>query len=186
MIDKKGCIILVFGSSGAGKSTLMSLLKNEENFYIPTYSTTRQARKDEVDGQDYNFVNINDFCHEDYKYTYSCHGNIYGIPYEIEEKYKAGKKVVMGVSRKLIKQIKQDFQNVLVVFIDISKDLIKQRIVTRDPKVKEEEIEIREEKSLELIDWGRSSHEVDYIIDNSSNISELREKFLNFFKEGDY
>lgn len=185
MINQGGYIILIFGPSGAGKSTLMNLLKNENNFYIPICSTTRQARQDEVNGQDYKFLSIDEFYQNNYKYIYSCHGNIYGIPYEIVDNYKSGKKIVMGVSRKLIGQIKRDFQNVLVIFINIHIDLIKYRLVARDPKIQDKDLETREKKSIELIEWSKISNDIDYFIDNSSDISELRDKFFNSIKECD-
>ena len=62
MLQKKGGLMIVLSSpSGAGKTTLVKLLSKKNNFFISTSHTTRKPRLNEIDGEDYFFVNNDEF-----------------------------------------------------------------------------------------------------------------------------
>ena len=62
MSSKEDGIMVVLSSpSGAGKTTLVKLLSQKKNFHISISHTTRKPRANEIDSQDYYFVNENKF-----------------------------------------------------------------------------------------------------------------------------
>ena len=56
-----GVMIILSSPSGAGKTTLVNLISELQNFEISISHTTREPRKDEIDGIDYFFISINKF-----------------------------------------------------------------------------------------------------------------------------
>ena len=59
--ENDGAIIILSSPSGAGKTTLVKKLSSIENFEISISYTTRIPRLNEVNGNDYYFVNTEDF-----------------------------------------------------------------------------------------------------------------------------
>ena len=60
--DNTGMMIIISSPSGVGKTTLVKMLaERNNNFKISISYTTRIARKDEVNGKDYYFVDKKKF-----------------------------------------------------------------------------------------------------------------------------
>ena len=59
--ENDGAIIILSSPSGAGKTTLVKKLSSIENFEISISYTTRIPRLNEVNGNDYYFINNKDF-----------------------------------------------------------------------------------------------------------------------------
>ncbi len=60
--SKRGLILILSSPSGAGKTTLAKKIQDSDsNFKISVSYTTRTPRPNEIDGVDYNFVNLNKF-----------------------------------------------------------------------------------------------------------------------------
>ena len=59
--ENDGAIIILSSPSGAGKTTLVKKLSSIENFEISISYTTRVPRLNEVNGNDYYFINNKDF-----------------------------------------------------------------------------------------------------------------------------
>lgn len=54
---RKGMLLVISGPSGVGKGTLIEMLKEDDpSFDFSVSATTRQPRKDEVDGVHYHFM----------------------------------------------------------------------------------------------------------------------------------
>ena len=56
-----GSIFIFSSPSGAGKTTLVKLVSRKKNFITSISHTTRKPRSNEIDGQDYHFVNDKKF-----------------------------------------------------------------------------------------------------------------------------
>jgi len=82
--NRKGKFFVISGSSGAGKTVLGKRLLEEEveMFYNSISDTTRKPRPGEIDGEDYNFVRVQEFKSRIDKGEYlewdEVHGNYYG------------------------------------------------------------------------------------------------------------
>ena len=55
--ENDGVMIVLSSPSGAGKTTLVKMLSKMDNYEISISHTTRQPRPNEVNNNDYYFVN---------------------------------------------------------------------------------------------------------------------------------
>ena len=61
-ITRKGLMFVLSSPSGAGKTSLSrKLLELDKELFLSVSYTTRPPRPGEIDGEDYFFVNSNDF-----------------------------------------------------------------------------------------------------------------------------
>lgn len=61
-IARRGLMFVLSSPSGAGKTTIArKLLESDANISMSVSVTTRQARRDEVDGKDYHFIGKAEF-----------------------------------------------------------------------------------------------------------------------------
>ena len=56
-VNNEGIIVILSSPSGAGKTTLVKEISRRNNFKISISHTTRKPRSNEIDGNDYYFVN---------------------------------------------------------------------------------------------------------------------------------
>jgi len=96
-------LFLVSAPSGTGKTTLCHrLLADEPLLRFSVSSTTRQPRKGEVDGQDYNFISRDEFRGRVEKGVFlehaEVHGNLYGTEAAVVEDFiRQGYSVMLDV-----------------------------------------------------------------------------------------
>ncbi|NOQ82369.1 MAG: guanylate kinase [Myxococcales bacterium] len=117
-------LLIISSPSGAGKTTLTRrVLQEFSEFRFSVSHTTRQPRVDEVDGQDYHFVDENAFRaiidDNEFAEWAEVHGNLYGTSVtEIELARAAGKSgVLFDVDYQGARQIKEKFPHAVGVFI---------------------------------------------------------------------
>ncbi|MBW2223418.1 MAG: guanylate kinase [Deltaproteobacteria bacterium] len=117
-------LLIISSPSGAGKTTLTRrVLQEFSEFRFSVSHTTRQPRANEVDGQDYHFVDENAFraITDDNGFAEwaEVHGNLYGTSVtEIELARAAGKSgVLFDVDYQGARQIKEKFPHAVGVFI---------------------------------------------------------------------
>jgi len=117
-------LLIISSPSGAGKTTLTRrVLQEFSEFRFSVSHTTRQPRVNEVDGQDYHFVDENAFRaiidDNGFAEWAEVHGNLYGTSVtEIEIARAAGKSgVLFDVDYQGARQIKEKFPHAVGVFI---------------------------------------------------------------------
>jgi guanylate kinase len=117
-------LLIISSPSGAGKTTLTRrVLQEFSEFRFSVSHTTRQPRANEVDGQDYHFVDENAFRaiidDNEFAEWAEVHGNLYGTSVtEIELARAAGKSgVLFDVDYQGARQIKEKFPHAVGVFI---------------------------------------------------------------------
>lgn len=182
-MNKEGKIVVVLGASNSGKTTMYNYLKKfSSKIYVPTYYTTRDQRKNEIDGISYHFVS-NDVFNEkissgEILFSYECHGFKYGIPNDIVKNYQNGKIILLGLSRKLIKKIKLKFKNVIVIFLDVEYNELKRRLNRRNREKNSKEIVARLNKAKEMIEWSKITNDIDIKINNENSLYEFLKKIL--------
>lgn len=100
---RKGILFVFSGPSGAGKGTVLKeVFKQIEDLEYSTSATTREVRKGEEHGKDYNFITDEEFDKkirdgEMLEYI-SKYGNRYGtIKSTIEQTLKKGKDIVLEI-----------------------------------------------------------------------------------------
>lgn len=172
---KKGNLFVLSGPSGSGKTTLAKKLASQSaNIILVISYTTRVKREGEVDGEDYNFVTIQEFKkmlkNDEFAEWAEVFGNYYGTPlYTVNDSLNDGKDVLLEIDVEGAKQIKKKFNHSVHIFI-LAPDMkeLEQRLVRRNTD-NSEEIKNRLSLADEEITKGKN---YDYtVINNELNRS---------------
>ncbi len=143
-LEKEGVMIILSSPSGAGKTTLVKMLSRLDNYEISVSHTTRQPRHNEKKDQDYFFVNEEYFKRlisndEFLEYAKVFH-NFYGTTRTpVIDKLSKGKNVLFDIDWQGADQIKNknlDYKLITFFILPPSKDILFQRLSTRDMKDK--------------------------------------------------
>ncbi|MEH2489501.1 phosphonate metabolism protein/1,5-bisphosphokinase (PRPP-forming) PhnN [Bradyrhizobium sp. AZCC 2230] len=130
-----GRLVLVVGPSGAGKDTLLRLAQaacvDDHDIVFPRRVVTRASSADE----DNIALSADEFArardHGDFAVHWDAHGHSYALPLEINDDIRAGRAVVVNVSRTVIAALRQAYANVIVVAITAPPDVLAQRLAAR-------------------------------------------------------
>lgn len=168
-------IILIIGPSGAGKDTLLRhaniAFEGKLNF-VKRY-ITREADLNEsnyfIDSDAFELLKYNDY----FASYWNAHGNYYGIP----KKFIRNGLNIISISRSRIEDFETKYDNVYTINITISKEQLKQRLLSR-ARESEEEIEKRLSRNYEKIEAQRLIE-----FDNSGSLEESKQKFISVLKE---
>jgi len=121
----KGKLIILSAPSGTGKTSICKeLLKRNENWKFSISATTREQREDEIDGNDYIFMNIKQFEHKqnfgEFLEWEFVHGNRYATPIEpIEKAIESNDTILLDIDVKGSMNIIEEFEeNVISIFIE--------------------------------------------------------------------
>ena len=137
-MNKKGLVIVISGPSGAGKGTICKeLVKRNKNISISVSATTRDPRRNEIEGKNYYFytekefndkINENDFL--EYAKVY---GNYYGTPKsKVIEEIENGKDVILEIDIQGALQIKESYPKGIFIFVmPPSMEELRNRITSR-------------------------------------------------------
>ncbi|RXG97973.1 phosphonate metabolism protein/1,5-bisphosphokinase (PRPP-forming) PhnN [Bradyrhizobium zhanjiangense] len=130
-----GRLVLVVGPSGAGKDTLLRLAQaacsEDHEIVFPRRVVTRESsgHEDNVALGPDEFRRAQQ--HGDFAVHWEAHGHSYALPLEINDDIRAGRTVVVNVSRTVIGALRQTYANVVVVAITAPPDVLAQRLAAR-------------------------------------------------------
>lgn len=130
-----GRLVLVVGPSGAGKDTLLRLAQaaciDDHNIVFPRRIVTRASSADEdnIALSSDEFARARD--HGDFAVHWDAHGHSYALPLEINDDIRAGRAVVVNVSRTVIGALRAAYANVVVVAITAPPDVLAKRLAAR-------------------------------------------------------
>ncbi|MDN3273859.1 phosphonate metabolism protein/1,5-bisphosphokinase (PRPP-forming) PhnN [Frankia sp. RB7] len=130
-----GRLVLVVGPSGAGKDTLLRLAQaacvDDHQIVFPRRVVTRASSADEenIALSPDEFARARD--HGDFAVHWDAHGHSYALPLEINDDIRAGRAVVVNVSRTVIGPLRRAYANVVVVAITAPPDVLAQRLAAR-------------------------------------------------------
>tara|TARA_X000000950_G_scaffold269460_1_gene348108 strand:+ start:7531 stop:8118 length:588 start_codon:yes stop_codon:yes gene_type:complete len=169
--SEQNIMVILSSPSGVGKTTLTKKIQQKySSFKISVSHTTRSARSNEVDGVDYNFVDLNEFkklIKEKKFYEYAkIFGNYYGtLKKNVDEKIKRND-IIFDIDWQGTKQLsKHKNLNLLKIYlIADTKEELKKRLINRSQN-SDEEIDIRF-KSFD--DDIKHWNDYDYIVVNKN------------------
>jgi ribose 1,5-bisphosphokinase len=130
-----GRLVLVVGPSGAGKDTLLRLAQaaciDDHDIVFPRRIVTREssAAEDNVALSPDEFHRALE--HGDFAVHWGAHGHSYALPLDINDDIRAGRAVVVNVSRTVIAALRQAYANVVVVAITAPPEVLAQRLAAR-------------------------------------------------------
>ena len=117
-------LLIISSPSGAGKTTLTHrLLQDFPGLRFSVSHTTRKPRTNEVDGQDYYFIDEEDFrkrvANDEFAEWAEVHGNLYGTHTDELNRAKEAKKIglLFDVDYQGARQIKSKYPHAVGVFI---------------------------------------------------------------------
>ena len=130
-----GRLVLVVGPSGAGKDTLLRLAQaacaDDHDVVFPRRVVTRESSE----AEDNIAMSLDEFRraleHGDFAVHWEAHGHSYALPLEINDDIRAGRAVVVNVSRTVIAALRGTYANVVVVAITAPPDVLAQRLAAR-------------------------------------------------------
>lgn len=151
-----GKFILLIGPSGSGKSTLAKHIKQKYSFKFPVSCTTRPIRENEVAGENYHFIDRQEFLNkiqEDafLEWAQVHNENYYGtLKSEVIPFLESGKIVFREIDiqgAKILEQVLPS-ENIVKIFVTAeSWDELKKRIKNRS-EISAEEVEDRHQSFL--------------------------------------
>ena len=175
-------MVILSSPSGAGKTTLVKLLSQKKNFNISISHTTRKPRVNEIENQDYYFINDDKFQklikNEEFLEYAKVFNHLYGTTRTpVIEKLEKGKNVVFDIDWQGADQIKNKKLNYkLITFFVLppSKQVLFERLSSRDMKDKLIVEERMKEFSRDVLHWIN----YDYVVIND-NLDECYSKINN-------
>ena len=118
-----GSLIVVSAPSGAGKTTLVRLLlERDAQLRLSVSYTTRTPRPGELDGREYNFVDIPTFLamreRGDFLEWAEVHGNYYGTSRVwLSEQMQTGHDVLLEIDWQGAQQVRRQFPDAVSIFV---------------------------------------------------------------------
>jgi guanylate kinase len=183
--NKNGMMFVLSSPSGVGKTTLTKKIsKNNKNFIISISHTTRKPRTNEIDGEDYFFINEREFNKLIEENSFFEHAKIFDNFYgtskqQVLKIIEQGNDVLFDIDWQGTQQLKKIKGISLVTFFIIPPNVktLKERLTNRH-QGEEKMINKRMEKfSEEISHWN----EYNYVLIND-NLEKCYEKILELMK----
>jgi ribose 1,5-bisphosphokinase len=130
-----GRLVLVVGPSGAGKDTLLRFAKaacvDNGNIVFPRRVITREASASE-DNEEVSAGTFQDaLARNEYAIHWEAHGHCYALPRAIDDDIRAGRTVVVNVSRTVIAAMRRFYADIVVVSITAPPNVLAERLAMR-------------------------------------------------------
>ena len=141
---KDGIMIILSSPSGAGKTTLVELLSKNRNFHISISHTTRKLRINEIQDEDYHFVDNDKFENLIKKGELLEYAKVFNHFYgttktPVINNLKNGKNVIFDIDWQGAEQIKNkklEYKLITFFVLPPSKKVLFDRLSNRDMKDK--------------------------------------------------
>jgi len=176
--EKEGLIIVISAPSGAGKTTLCKRLLQALPFLTYSVSfTTRQPRKNEIEGIDYYFVSIEEFKkmigRKEFVEWTEVHGEFYGTSSTFLDKIiKGGKDAILEVDVEGGINIKKHYPQATLIFIlPPSWEELEKRLKIRGTET-DEKIRKRIERARKEVEYAGC---YDYLVINNNINNTLQD-----------
>jgi len=168
--NKDGIMVILSSPSGAGKTTLVKLLSKNKNFAISISHTTRKPRINEIQNEDYYFVENIKFKELVNKGEFLEYAKVFNHHYgttkkPVFSKLENGENVIFDIDWQGADQIKNKKLNYkLITFFVLppSKEVLFKRLSNRDMKDKLIVEERMREFSRDVLHWIN----YDYVVIN--------------------
>ena len=164
----KGLLIVVSGPSGTGKGTICKRIENDlDNIKISVSMTSREPRKNEVNGKDYYFVTKEEFersikNNKFLEYAIVHSGNYYGTPKsKIEDYINNGISVILEIDIQGALKVKELIKDAIFIFImPPSMEILKERLINRNSETEDKIIERFKTAYKELNEYKKYNYVV--------------------------
>jgi len=170
--NKDGIMLILSSPSGAGKTTLVKLLSKNKDFHISISHTTRKPRANEIQDEDYHFINNDEFKEIIKKNEFLEYAQVFNHLYgttktPVINKLENGKNVIFDIDWQGTEQIKaKKLQYKLITFFVLppSKEVLFNRLSNRDMKDKLIAEERMKQFDKDILHWKN----YDYVVINDN------------------
>ena len=167
---KKGVMLVLSSPSGAGKSSICKSLMNlDTNLSLSISTTTRKKRPNEKSGEDYIFVNTEEFkkmlINDHFLEHASVFDNYYGTDKSlVENKINNGKDLIFDIDWQGAQQLREKMrEDIVSIFIlPPNKQELERRLKSRGQDSDEVVKKRMDGASAEITHWA----EYDYVVIN--------------------
>ncbi len=190
--NKDGIMLILSSPSGAGKTTLVKLLSKEKNFHISISHTTRKPRINEIQDEDYHFINNDEFKDLIKKNEFLEHAKVFKHFYgttktPVKNKLKNGKNVIFDIDWQGTEQIKNkklEYKLITFFVLPPSKEVLFDRLSNRDMKDKLIAEERMKQFEKDILHWKNYDYVVinDNLQDCFNQICDLIDSEINSSK----
>ena len=190
MSSKKDGIMLILSSpSGAGKTTLVKLLSKNRDFHISISHTTRKPRINEIQDEDYHFVDNDKFKNLIIKDEFLEYAKVFNHFYgttktPVINNLKNGKNVIFDIDWQGAEQIKNkklEYKLITFFVLPPSKKVLFDRLSNRDMKDKLIAEERMKVFSKDIQHWKN----YDYVVIND-NLQDCFNQICNLIESEIY
>ena len=183
--ENDGIMIILSSPSGAGKTTLVSLLSKLDNFEVSISHTTRQPRANEIQNKNYYFVDEAEFKrlikNKEFLEYAKVFNNFYGsTKTPVIKNLNKGKNVLFDIDWQGTDQIKNkklDYKLITFFILPPSKEVLFERLSSRDMKDKLIVQERMKQFSHDVLRWIN----YDYVVVND-NLDNCYSKIYNLIE----
>ncbi len=170
--ENDGIMIVLSSPSGAGKTTLVKMLSKSDNYEISISHTTRKPRPNEINNQDYYFVNEDEFKrlinNQEFLEYAKVFSNFYGTTRTpVIDKLNKGKNVLFDIDWQGADQIKNkklDYKLISFFILPPSKEVLFERLSKRHMKDKLIAEERMKQFGRDVLHWIN----YDYVVINDN------------------
>ena len=181
-------IFIISGPSGAGEDSVIEGLKKYFQIERVITTSTRSMRTGESQGKPYYFISQEEFekkieQDEFAEYAQEYNDNFYGVTKDELERVKSSGNIgLWKIEYKGVITAKKKFPEIKSIYIaPPSLEILKQRILRRDPSVSEEYLKERMDYTKE---WMKHEDVYDYkVINEEGKLDETIEKVAGIIRK---
>lgn len=164
-----GTLYLIVGASGSGKDTVIQYTTRIiGRVFVPLKYCTRRPRQGEQQGREYYFLSEREFRKKKLFTKYDVYGASYGVGKRFIEELNKGYDVFLNISNRLTGEIKAKYPRTKVVYVFVSLDKLKERILMRR-REDEKSIAERLTRAKENLNFIGNA---DFIVNNNGTVRE--------------
>lgn len=181
-------IFIVSGPSGAGEDSVIEGLRKHFDIERVITTTSRGVRAGDSEGKPYYFISRKEFEEkisrgELAEWAEQYNNNLYGVTKdELERVKNSGNIGIWKIEYKGVMAAKKKFPEIKSIYIaPPSLDILRKRILKRDPNISPEYLEERIEYTKE---WMKHEDIYDYkVVNEEGKLDETVEKVAKIIKE---
>jgi len=175
-----GTLFLVVGNSGSGKDSIIkAVLESYPSDLKSIRLTQRYITRPPSENEDNISISPEVFREMSRKGKFALEWHIYGldygVPIEIDSWLKKGHPVLVNVSRTIVKKACETYRNLKIIFIEVPFEITLKRL-----KARARESGKRLEERIERAKKNQKFSDADFIVDNSSELENAVNQFLNY------